>query len=218
MLFNSATIRSYQSVSTSETRKCIACSPLKLTLPSLSRCNPWHLAASSNPHFSTKNPAMLVFNDVLTGDELCSDAYDPKLVDDVVYEIDCQMMIIKDGEVNIGEFEAMACKANPSRLPDETRKETGCTDQNVERQVPTLLLKRPLRSSKRAPSPSSTLSVFASASTCGAVKDFENGRADDIRCIASAGPLFPTTVDAIRQEVIPHLPQGLHEGHQGLPR
>jgi hypothetical protein len=53
---------------------------------------------------------MLLFNDVLSGDELCSDAYDPKLVDDVVYEVDCAMLTIKDGEVDIGELHAaMAC-------------------------------------------------------------------------------------------------------------
>ena len=47
---------------------------------------------------------MLLFNDVLCGDELCSDAYDPKLVDDIVYEVDCQMLTIKDGQVDIGKF------------------------------------------------------------------------------------------------------------------
>ena len=54
---------------------------------------------------------MLLFNDVLTGDELCSDAYEPKDIDDIVYEIDCQMQVIKDGEVNIGESWAMQCKS-----------------------------------------------------------------------------------------------------------
>lgn len=52
---------------------------------------------------------MLLFNDVLCGDELCSDAYDPKLVDDIVYEIDCSMVVIKEGEVNIGESHALFC-------------------------------------------------------------------------------------------------------------
>lgn len=47
---------------------------------------------------------MLLYTDVLTNDELASDAYDPKLVDDIVYEIDCQSITIKDGEVNIGEW------------------------------------------------------------------------------------------------------------------
>ena len=45
---------------------------------------------------------MLLFTDVLTGDELCSDAYEPKTVDDVVIEVDCATVTIKDGEVNIG--------------------------------------------------------------------------------------------------------------------
>jgi len=45
---------------------------------------------------------MLLFTDVITKDELASDAYDPKLVDDIVYEIDCQMIVIKEGDVDIG--------------------------------------------------------------------------------------------------------------------
>lgn len=47
---------------------------------------------------------MLLYTDVITNDELASDAYDPKLVDDIVYEIDCAQIIIKEGEVNIGEL------------------------------------------------------------------------------------------------------------------
>ncbi|GAA5969356.1 hypothetical protein JCM3765_001278 [Sporobolomyces pararoseus] len=45
---------------------------------------------------------MLLYTDILTGDELISDAYDVKLVDDIVYEADCQMITIKEGEVDIG--------------------------------------------------------------------------------------------------------------------
>ncbi|KAL7004778.1 hypothetical protein EMMF5_005693 [Cystobasidiomycetes sp. EMM_F5] len=45
---------------------------------------------------------MLLFTDVLCNDELCSDAYNPKEVDDIVYEIDCQTVVIKDGDVDIG--------------------------------------------------------------------------------------------------------------------
>lgn len=47
---------------------------------------------------------MLLFTDVITNDELCSDAYDPKEVDGVVYEVDCAMITIKDGDVDIGEW------------------------------------------------------------------------------------------------------------------
>ncbi|KAM0787972.1 hypothetical protein ACM66B_006174 [Microbotryomycetes sp. NB124-2] len=45
---------------------------------------------------------MLLYTDVLTGDELISDAYDLKEVDGVVYEADCQMIVIRNGEVDIG--------------------------------------------------------------------------------------------------------------------
>lgn len=38
------------------------------------------------------------------------------------------------------------------------------------------------------------------------------------RTLRNLGPLFPTRANAIRQEVVPHIPQGLHEVHQGLPR
>ncbi|CEQ39294.1 SPOSA6832_00799, partial [Sporobolomyces salmonicolor] len=54
---------------------------------------------------------MLLYTDILTGDELISDAYDLKEVDDVIYEADCQMIVIKEGEVDIG---ANACVPSPS--------------------------------------------------------------------------------------------------------
>merc|ERR1712000_272635 len=54
-------------------------------------------------HFSkfTPNTAnMLIFKDILTGDEIVSDSYDPKLVDNVVYEVDCAMVTEGAVEVN----------------------------------------------------------------------------------------------------------------------
>ncbi|GAA5822981.1 hypothetical protein JCM10212_006527 [Sporobolomyces blumeae] len=45
---------------------------------------------------------MLLYNDLLTGDELISDAYDLKEVEDVVYEANAQMIVIREGEVDIG--------------------------------------------------------------------------------------------------------------------
>ena len=64
---------------------------------------------------------MLLYEDILTGDELFSDAfpvYDPfllcwildsylysKEVDDVVLEVDCQMIVVKKGaDVDIGQI------------------------------------------------------------------------------------------------------------------
>ncbi|KAK4050564.1 hypothetical protein OIO90_005031 [Microbotryomycetes sp. JL221] len=45
---------------------------------------------------------MLLYTDILSGDELISDAYDLTLVDDVIYEADSKMIVIRNGEVDIG--------------------------------------------------------------------------------------------------------------------
>jgi hypothetical protein len=47
---------------------------------------------------------MLLYEDILTGDEMFSDAFPVKLVDDIVYEVDCAMTVIKEGEVDIGSL------------------------------------------------------------------------------------------------------------------
>ncbi|TGZ78984.1 translationally controlled tumor-associated [Ascodesmis nigricans] len=50
---------------------------------------------------------MIIYKDIISGDELISDVYDLKEVDGVLYEADCQMITIKKGaDVDIG--------ANPS--------------------------------------------------------------------------------------------------------
>lgn len=65
---------------------------------------------------------MLLYEDILSGDELFSDAfpvYDPSLVywildsylyskevDDIVYEVDCQLIIVKPGaDIDIGQIQ-----------------------------------------------------------------------------------------------------------------
>jgi len=49
----------------------------------------------------------LLYTDVITGDEIVSDAFNPKLIDDIVFEVDCQTITVKQGaDVDIG--------ANPS--------------------------------------------------------------------------------------------------------
>jgi len=46
---------------------------------------------------------MIIYKDIISDDEICSDAYEPKVVDDVVYEVDCKMIQIKQGaDVDIG--------------------------------------------------------------------------------------------------------------------
>merc|ERR1711939_900446 len=67
--------------------------------------------------FSAK---MLLYTDALTGDEMISDAYDLKEIDDVVYEADSKMIVIKDGEVDIGA-NASAEEAAQELAEDETQ-------------------------------------------------------------------------------------------------
>lgn len=43
---------------------------------------------------------MIIFKDKITDDEMISDSYDLKLVDDIVYEADCAM--IEEGVGDIG--------------------------------------------------------------------------------------------------------------------
>jgi len=45
---------------------------------------------------------MIIYKDILTGDEMISDSYDLKEVDGIVYEADCAMITEGAVEVNIG--------------------------------------------------------------------------------------------------------------------
>ncbi|CDZ98781.1 translationally-controlled tumor protein [Phaffia rhodozyma] len=45
---------------------------------------------------------MLLFSDIITGDELFSDAYDVHDKEDGSIEVDCQMITVKEGDVDIG--------------------------------------------------------------------------------------------------------------------
>ncbi|KII95152.1 hypothetical protein PLICRDRAFT_97635 [Plicaturopsis crispa FD-325 SS-3] len=66
---------------------------------------------------------MLLYEDVLTGDEMFSDAYPVKLVDDIVYEVDCQLVTVKAGaDVDIG--------ANPSAEEQDEAVEDGAVQVN----------------------------------------------------------------------------------------
>ncbi|KAF9467240.1 translationally-controlled tumor protein [Collybia nuda] len=50
---------------------------------------------------------MLLYQDILIGDEMFSDAFPVKTIDDIVFEVDCQLITVKAGaDVDIG--------ANPS--------------------------------------------------------------------------------------------------------
>lgn len=46
---------------------------------------------------------MLLYCDVVSGDEIVTDAFDLKDVDDIAYEVDCKTITIKEGaDVDIG--------------------------------------------------------------------------------------------------------------------
>nr|POE86541.1 translationally-controlled tumor protein like [Quercus suber] len=45
---------------------------------------------------------MIIFKDIITGDELISDSYDIKEIDGVVYEADCKKITVGVGDIDIG--------------------------------------------------------------------------------------------------------------------
>lgn len=65
---------------------------------------------------------MLLYSDVTTNDEIFSDAFPVKLVNDIVYEIDCRMITVKEGDVDIG--------ANPSAEEQDEALEAGAQQVN----------------------------------------------------------------------------------------
>jgi len=66
---------------------------------------------------------MLLFSDILTDDEMFSDAFPMKTVDDIVYEVDCQLVTVKPGaDVDIG--------GNPSAEEAEEALEDGAIQVN----------------------------------------------------------------------------------------
>ena len=66
---------------------------------------------------------MLLYTDVISGDEMFSDAFPVKLVDDIVYEVDCQTVTVKEGaDVDIG--------ANPSAEEQDEGTEDGTKTVN----------------------------------------------------------------------------------------
>jgi len=67
---------------------------------------------------------MLLYKDIISGDELFSDAFPIKEIDDVAFEVDCKLIQIKEGDVDIG--------ANPSaEEADEGTNEEVKTVNNV---------------------------------------------------------------------------------------
>jgi hypothetical protein len=66
---------------------------------------------------------MLLYSDVVSGDEMFSDAFPVKLVDDIVYEVDCALITVKAGaDVDIG--------ANPSEDEQPEALEEGTSQVN----------------------------------------------------------------------------------------
>ncbi|ELQ34695.1 translationally controlled tumor protein [Pyricularia oryzae Y34] len=72
---------------------------------------------------------MLIFKDIVSGNEMFSDVYDPKLVDDVVYEVDCKMITVD--AVNVGADATVPdTGANASAEDAEEALEDGPTKVN----------------------------------------------------------------------------------------
>lgn len=66
---------------------------------------------------------MLLYQDILSDDEICSDAYPLKEVDGIVYEVDCQTITVKPGaDIDIG--------ANPSAEETAEALEDGAEQVN----------------------------------------------------------------------------------------
>ncbi|KAG9017955.1 hypothetical protein FRB90_012841 [Tulasnella sp. 427] len=65
---------------------------------------------------------MLLYTDIISGDELFSDAYPMKVIDDVIVEVNCRMIVLKDGDVDIG--------ANPSAEEVQEAVEDGAYTVN----------------------------------------------------------------------------------------
>jgi len=78
---------------------------------------------ATNFFLMPSSSTMLLYEDVLSGDELFSDAFPVKEVDNIVYEVDCQMIVVKAGaDVDIG--------ANPSAEDQEEALEDGAAQVN----------------------------------------------------------------------------------------
>ncbi|PWW80142.1 translationally controlled tumor-associated [Tuber magnatum] len=46
---------------------------------------------------------MLIYKDIISGDEMISDAFNMTLINDIVYEVDCKMITVRKGaDVDIG--------------------------------------------------------------------------------------------------------------------
>ncbi|KAI9142119.1 translationally controlled tumor protein [Paraphysoderma sedebokerense] len=65
---------------------------------------------------------MLLYKDVLSGDELFSDAFPCKEIDDAIFEVECKTIQIKEGDIDIG--------ANPSAEGGEEALEEGVQTVN----------------------------------------------------------------------------------------
>ncbi|TDL29732.1 translationally controlled tumor-associated [Rickenella mellea] len=66
---------------------------------------------------------MLLYEDVIANDEMFSDAYPVKEIDDIVYEVDCQTITVKAGaDIDIG--------ANPSAEEQDEGVEDGASTVN----------------------------------------------------------------------------------------
>lgn len=69
-----------------------------------------------------KKTQMLLYEDIISGDEMVSDGFKIIEVDNIAYEVDCRMVVVKEGEVDIG--------ANASAEEEQEALEDGAVTVN----------------------------------------------------------------------------------------
>lgn len=65
---------------------------------------------------------MLLYEDIISGDEMVSDGFKIVEVDNIAYEVDCRMVVVKEGDVDIG--------ANASAEEEQEALEDGAVTVN----------------------------------------------------------------------------------------
>ncbi|KAL8297468.1 hypothetical protein RB601_003161 [Gaeumannomyces tritici] len=80
---------------------------------------------------------MIIYKDIISDDELISDSFDTKLVDDIVYEADCAMITLNAVQVDTGanasaEEADEALDDGPTKTVKEKLKEQGKSDDEIK--------------------------------------------------------------------------------------
>lgn len=84
---------------------------------SLEFCRKVNRTLNSHMPSSIFFPIKQLYTDKISGDEMFSDGYDFKEIDDVIYEVDAANIVVQEGDVDIG--------ANPSAEEQQEALENG---------------------------------------------------------------------------------------------